>query len=395
MSDNRTALDILREADEEGETASPYDEFDDTDTAGPDDEDDDTAALELEAEEEDTGDIRALKKRGRKHVTLEELRQIQKRSRARGKRVGVKKTQKTQTQRAKTRPKLPPTLVPPKEGARQLFNKWASRGKQFVMRQDGHLYSSAEIRCKALGNEKIAWLVIPKGEYEMFKVAVGEAFTLLGNNATASTNWTNLQRPTKTTYSGTDFLIQSITMQEAGLRVRYDGADIDKIGGLGEAKSVLTGQGWLWDDAGVFLPKEIFHDVTGENLLYRALRRSAVVYFHWDKSATGGSELSRKLLIDHLRNVPDTKVKTLSRTSGGAQVLSVPDGYIFTDNPEHSEYGVFNAVIHVPEEITFPIKPVDLGGAMPLRPIEVGLYVQLSLNGIAFKHQGSEPGTHT
>jgi len=216
-------------------------------------------------------------------------------------------------------------------------------------------------------------------------VAVGESMTFLGNNATATTNWTNLQRPSKNTYSDQEFLIQSITMQEAGLRVRYDAVDIEKLA-LGEAKSVLTGQAWLWDDAGTFLPKEIFHDFSGENLLYRTVRRSAVIYFHWDKARTGGNATSSKVLIDHLRNVPDTKVRTLSRTSGGAAVLPVPDGYVFTDNPERSEHGAFSAIIHIPEDIVFPIKPIDFGSGTPIRPIEVGLYVQLSLNGVAFEH---------
>ncbi|MDI1451869.1 hypothetical protein [Polyangium sp. 6x1] len=393
MNDTRTASDILREADEQGETASPFDEFDERDTAGPDDEDDDTAAVELEAEEEDTGDIRALRKQGKKQVSLEELRQIQRRSRARGQRIGLKKAQKVQPPKPKPRPKLPPNYVPPNDGARLLFNKWTARDAKFVMRQDGHYYSVVEIPCKCHGTEKLAWLHIGKGEYTLFNVAVGESMTFLGNNATVTTNWTNLQRPSKNTYSDQEFLIQSITMQEAGLRVRYDAAEIDKIGGLGEAKSVLTGQAWLWDDAGAFLPKEIFHDYSGENLLYRTLRRSAVVYFNWDKARTGGNATSRKVLIDHLRNVPDTKVRTLSRTSGGAAVLPVPDGYIFTDNPERSEHGAFSAIIHIPDDIVFPIKPIDLGSGTPIRPIEVGLYVQLSLNGIAFEHQKSSSVT--
>ncbi|MDI1484732.1 hypothetical protein [Polyangium sp. y55x31] len=390
MNENRTAHDILRESDEEGETASPFEEHDEPDTAGPDDEDDDTAALELEAEEEDTGDIRALRKQGKKQVSLEELRQIQRRSRARGQRVGIKKAQKAQPQKAKPRPKLPPNYVSPNEGARQLFAQWTARGGKFQMRQDGHYYSVAEIPCKCQGTEKLAWLHIAKGEYPLFNVGVGDSMTILGNNTTVTTNWTNLQRPSKNTYNDQEFLIQSITMQEAGLRVRYDSAAIDKIGGLGEAKSVLTGQAWLWDDAGAFLPKEIFHDFSGENLLYRAVRRSAVVYFHWDKSRTGGSAKSNRVLVDHLRNVPDTKVKTLSRTSGGGAVLTVPDGYVFSENPERSEYGAFTAIISIPEDIVFPVKPIDLGSGTPIKPIEVGLYVQLSLNGIAFKpHEGS------
>ncbi|MDI1484366.1 hypothetical protein [Polyangium sp. y55x31] len=388
-----SVLDILRQSDEEGETASPFEEIDESDTAGPDDEDDDTAAIELEAEEEDTGDIRALRKRGKKHVPLEELPTLLRRSRARGQRAGVKKAQKAQPQKVKPRPRLPPNYIPPNTGARELFNKWTARDAKFVMRQDGHYYSVVEIPCKCQGTEKIAWLHIAKGEYTLFNVAVGESMTFLGNNATVTTNWTNLQRPSKNTYSDQEFLIQSITMQEAGLRVRYDGAEIDKIGGLGEAKGVLTGQAWLWDDAGTFLPKEIFHDFSGENLLYRTVRRSAVVYFNWDKARTGGNATSRKVLIDHLRNVPDTKVRTLSRTSGGAAVLPVPDGYVFTDNPERSEHGAFSALIHIPEDIAFPIRPIDLGSGAPIRPIEVGLYVQLSLNGIAFEHQKSSSVT--
>jgi hypothetical protein len=102
----------------------------------------------------------------------------------------------------------------------------------------------------------------------------------------------------------------------------------------------------------LFLPGEIFHDFTGENLLYRALRRSGVLFFNWDKRRVGGNGTVRQVLIDHLRNVPDTKVKSLARTSGGAPVLPMPDGYIFTDNPERSDEGAFSAMIQLYEDIS-------------------------------------------
>ncbi|HMY21464.1 MAG TPA: hypothetical protein PKA58_34310 [Polyangium sp.] len=375
--------DILAESDAEGETAAPDDDQIDLDTSGPDHDDDDTAAAELEAEEGDTGDIRALKKRGRNSVSLDEARQLQVRARARGKLVGLKKAKKM---RPPQRPAAPKNLVRPNEGVRKLIDKWSTNGNPFVIRQDGHYYSLVEIPCKCEGTATRAWLHIPAGEYKLFDRAVSDDMTLLGNPSKVTTNWTNLQRPSKNTYSEQEFLIQSITMQEGGLRIRYDAQEIEKVQGLSEARATLTGQTWLWDDAGTFLPKEIFHDYSGENLLYRALRRSAVVFFHWDKARTGGNATSRKVLIDHLRNVPDTKVKSLSRTSGGSAVLSVPDGYVFTDNPERSEHGAFTALIHVPEPIVYPVKPIDLGGGSPMKPIEVGLYVQLSLNGIAFEH---------
>jgi hypothetical protein len=127
-------------------------------------------------------------------------------------------------------------------------------------------------------------------------------------------------------------------------------------------------------------------DHSGENLLSRALRRSGVLFFKWDKRRNGGNGTTRQVLIDHLCNVPDTKVKTLQRTSGGAPVLPVPDGYIFTDNPERSEEGAFSASLSVSEDIAFPVRPIDLGGAAPVKPVEIGLYVQLSLNGVSFEH---------
>lgn len=378
MPSNERLDDILDDA------AGPDEEILD-ETSGPEDEED-TAAAELEAEEGDTGDITALRKRGRSSVSLEELRKLMARSRQRGTRVGAAKAQK-----AKPRPKMPANLVLPNHTIRQALGRFAKKPHQpFGIRQDGHYYSTTEIPCRCEGSNERAWLRIPSGEYKFFHLAVGEQMTFLGNPATVTTNWTNLKHPSKDSYTDQEFLIQSITMQEAGLRVRYDAAELEKIQGIAEAKNTLVGKGWLWDDAGTFLPKEIFHDFSGENLLYRTVRRSAVMYFNWDRSRNGGNSANNKILIDHLRNVPDTKVKSLSRTSGGAAVLTVPDGYVFTENPERSPWGAFTAILAIPEDILFPIKAVDLGGGTPLKPIEVGLYVQLSLNGIAFEARASD-----
>ncbi|MDI1445942.1 hypothetical protein [Polyangium sp. 6x1] len=378
-------LDILSRTDAEGETAAPIDEPDYDDTAGPDDEDD-VAGVELEAEDGDTGDIRALQRRGRHSITLEEARALQARARVRGQAAGKRRAQ---VKAKKTgRVQFPPNMVRPGKGAKDLVEKWHRKGEPFVVRQDGHFYSVTEIRCVCEGTAKRAWLRIRAGKYLFFERAVGDDMTFLGTvPGRMTTNLTNLQRPSKNTYNEQDFLIRSITMQEAGLRVRYDPAEIKGIPEIGAAEPVLLGNGWLWDDAGAFLPTEIFHDFSGENLLYRALRRSGVLFFAWDKRGVGGSGTARQVLVDHLRNVPDAKVKTLERTSGGAPVLPVPDGYIFTDNPEHSEYGAFTAMIELQDDVVFPIKPIDLGSGSPMKPVEIGLYVQLSLNGVSFQHE--------
>jgi len=379
MSDEtKQVLDILAETDAVGETAAPED---DEDTAGPED-DDEVAGLELEAEEGDTGDIKALRARGKARLSLAEVKALQLRARKRGKVVGAKKAQKKQ--QAAPRIQFPPNMVHPNAGTQQLVEKWKKRGDPFVVKQDGHYYAVTEIRCPVEGSGTQAWARIPKGVYKFFELTVGDDTTFLGNPGKVTTNLTNLQRPSKNTYNEQDFLIRSITMQEAGLRVRYE--NIDQIPNIGAAKDVLTGNAWLWDDAKVFLPAEIFHDFTGENLLYRAVRRSGVLLFSWDKRRTGGNGTMRQVLVDHLRNVPDTKVKSLARTSGGAAVLSVPDGYIFTDNPERSEEGAFSASIQLHEDVVFPVKPIDLGEGKPAKPVELGLYVQLSLNGVSFEH---------
>jgi hypothetical protein len=371
--------DILNQTDAEGETASP-DDFDD-DTAGPDADDEDVAGAELDAEEGDTGDIKALQRRGKTKLTLQEARTLQSRARKRGQVVGQKKAA---AKKPATALHFPKNMVAPNSGVKQLVDKWSRKNEPFIMRQDGHFYSVAEVRCIVEGTPERTWVRIPAGMYKFFELAVGDDITLLGNSTKVSTNLTNLQRPSKNTYNEQDFLIRSITMQEAGLRVRYDQAVVDKIGGA--SAQVLAGRTWLWDDSRLFLPGEIFHDFTGENLLYRALRRSGVLFFNWDKRRVGGNGTVRQVLIDHLRNVPDAKLKSLSRTSGGAPVLPMPDGYIFTDNPERSDEGAFSAMIHLHEDIAFPVKSIDLGDGMPTKPIEIGLYVQLSLNGVSFEN---------
>jgi hypothetical protein len=285
------------------------------------------------------------------------------------------------------KPKLPPHMVPPDDGMRKLVEKWSRKGQPYGVRQEGHYYSTCEIVCNVVGSVKGQCCVhIPKGEYRFFDRSVGDDMNFMGvNPGKVTTNWTNLQRPSKNTYIEQDFLIRSITMQEAGLRVRYEWSEINQIAGIDAYGDVLMGKTWLWDDMGAFLPTQIFHDFSNENLLYRALRRSGVLYFNWDKRRTGGNATTRMILIDHLRNVPDAKVKSLARTSGGAAVLPVPDGYVFNDNPEKSDDGAFTAVIVVEEDVAFPIKPIDLGLGTPSKPAQIGLYLQLSLNGVSFE----------
>lgn len=375
---------LLAELDARGETALPVDEFEE-ETSGPEDEDEqETAAAELEAEEGDTGDLQALANRGKRTLTLQEVKALQARARARGKKIG-KVTTKQQMKKAPPRMQLPKNMVLPGEGMRTLVRRWDQRGEPFIVNQAGNYYYATEIRCKCEGDENRAWLRIAKGEYSFFDKAIDDETQYLGNNGKITTDITNFQRPSKNSYLGQEFLIQSISMSEANLRVRYEESAFAGIPGLGGASNLLAGNGWIWDDGGLFLPKEIFHDFSGENLLYRALRRAGVLHFRWEKKAVGGNGTRRDVLVDHLRNIPDVRVRSLARTSGGAPVLPVPDGYIFADDPERSEDGAFTAGLILHSDVVFPIKPIDLGAGKPVKPVEVGLYVQLNLNGIGFQ----------
>lgn len=384
----------LRQLDASGETSSPHD-LEPEEAAGLAELGEEVAGPAAEAEREDVGDLEALGNIGKRSLSLAEILPLLQRSRQRGLNAAAKtialappKRLAPPAQLAPPKPTAlkPPNLIDPSAGTKALLEKWVKRNEPFTIRQNGHYYFVAEVRCLCEGDQNTAWLRIPaQTPITFFDKSVGDDTTFLGNADKVNLRMTNYQRPSKNTYNDQDFLIQSITMREAGLRVRYDQAQINAIANLGGAVNTLTGRGWLWDDGGLFLPKEIFNDFSGENLLYRALRGSGVLFFNWEKRRVGGNGTTRQVLIDNVESIPDVREKKLSRTSGGAAVLPVPDGYVFTDNPEMSEEGQFTGVMMLEDEVVFPVKPIQLGG-QAIKPVEVGLYVQLSLNGISFEH---------
>lgn len=369
----------LREMDARGETSGP--EEDEEETAGPEEEEqEEQETAGPDGDEEDTGDINALLRTGKRAFSAEEVRVLQRRARSR--------ERAAQRKRSRIKSPVPPrNLVAQGQGARKLLDKWVAKGEPFTVRQAGHYYYVAEVKYLCEGNNERAWVRVPANtQITFFDQSVGDETTFLGNPTKVNLRMTNYQRPSKNTYNEQDFLIQSVTMREAGLRVRYEESALATLSRLGGSVNTLLGRGWVWDDRGLFLPMEIFNDYSGENMLYRALRGSAVLSFQWEKRKVGGNGTMRSVLIDTVESIPDMREKRLSRTSGGGAVLSVPDGYVFTDNPEKSEEGQFTAVMTLEDEVVFPIKPVNLGGPTPVKPVEMGLYVQLSLNGISFEH---------
>jgi hypothetical protein len=281
---------FLRQLDATGETSSPL-ELEPEEAAGLAEIGDDAAGPVADAEREDVGDLTALANIGqRQAVSMQEALALMRRSRQRGLNAAGKALSSALPKRNPNVLPRPANLVHPSEGTRNLIKKWGSKDHPFTIRQNGHYYAVAEVRCTCEGDNVNAWLRIPAGtQIKFFDLAVGDDTTFLGNSEKVNLRQTNLQRPSKNTYNEQDFLIQSVTMREAGLRVRYDPAALNNIQGLGGAVNTLSGKGWIWDDGGLFLPKEIYNDFSGENLLYRALRGSGVLFFNWEKRRVGGN----------------------------------------------------------------------------------------------------------
>ena len=127
-----------------------------------------------------------------------------------------------------------------------------------------------------------------------------------------------------------------------------------------------------------------FRLFTERNLLYDAFKNAGVLHFQWDRTRVGGNGTKKSVIVDKVASIPDQRETSITRTSGGADVLQVPDGYVITDNPDDSEEGAFSAVIEVADDIVFPFTCVDLGGGSLIKPRQLLMGVQLSLFGTSF-----------
>lgn len=399
-NDDGNAMEMaLLQMDQTRETSGP-DDLDAEEAAGLQDleNDPETAAVSMaadqEAEEENDRDVAAVQRRGIKMLTPAQAKVLQKRATKRGKKAAAKVITVAKSKGITLGPmKRPAGLVDPRGGMKRLVDRWASRGEAWTVNQAGHYYAVAEVKFTVSGNATRAVAFLAKNtKITFFDKAIGDAIEYLGNADVATLKTTNLQRPSKNTYNDQDFYVKSISMRECGFRVKYAAGDISgaSLDGIAPINDMLLGKSWLWDDSGKFIPPDIFHDFTAEDLLYRALRESGVLFFNWAKKRVGGVSKSETIPIDLVSNIPDRHNYNLNRTSGGAAVLQVADGYVITDNPEQTDEGSFTATIETTEDLTFGISPVDLGSGTAVLPTSIGLYLALDLNGVSFERVGRE-----
>lgn len=375
---------LLARMDATSETAAP-DGIDEEDTAGLPDEEE-TAGPEEEALAENTGDVGALRIRGKVSFTPAEVEYMMKRALRRGRRA-ARKAQATKVRREGNTPRivLPPNMVHPSAGHKKLVDKWRAKNVPFAVRK-GHYFFVGEVLFNVAGNPKTkTWAHVKAGtKIDFFHLTVDDDFTLLGKSARVNLAKTNYSRQSKKTYNEQDFLIQTINMREAGFRIAYPDAEVSAVADLAPIKDVLTGGGYLWDDGGALMPKDIFHDFTERNLLYEAFKNAGVLFFQWDRTRVGGNGTKHRIVVDKVASIPDQRETAITRTSGGADVLTVPDGYVITDNPDDSEEGAFSATIEIADDVVFPFTPVDLGAGTPVKPNQLMMAVQLSLFGTSF-----------
>lgn len=380
---------MLAQSDARSDTAAP--DIDGEDAAGLPDEED-AAGPEEEALAENTGDVGALRLRGKHTFTPEEVNFMMQRALRRGKRATVKahankiRRQPAILQAPHPAPiVLPPNMVHPGTGHKKLVDKWTAKKVPFAVRK-GHYYFVSEVIFDVEGNPKTrTWARLRAGTViSFFHLTVDDDFTLFGKPSKVTLAKTNYSRASKKTYNEQDFLVQTINMREAGFRIAYPEPDIANLPDLATIKDVLTGGGWIWDDGGALMPKDIFHDFTERNLLYDAFKNAGVLHFQWDRTRVGGNGTKRSVIVDKVASIPDERETAITRTSGGADVLQVPDGYVITDNPDDSEEGSFSATIEIADDVIFPFTSVDLGSATPIKPRQLCLGVQLSLFGTSF-----------
>jgi len=375
---------MLARMDAANETAAP-DDLDSDDTAGlPDD--DDAAGPEEDADAENAGDVGALKLRGKTSFSPAEVAVLMRRATKRGKRATVKAHAK-KARRAPTAPRLvlPPNMVHPSAGHKKLVDKWRTKNVPFAVRK-GHYFFVGDVVFDVGGNPKTrTWARVKAGtKIDFFHLTVDDDFTMLGKPAKVNLAKTNYSRQSKKTYNEQDFLIQTINLREAGFRIAYPEAELNAAPDVAAIKDILTGGGWIWDDSGALMPKDIYHDFSERNLLYEAFKNSGVLFFQWDRTRVGGNGTKNRVVIDRVSSIPDQRETAITRTSGGADVLQVPDGYIITDNPDESDEGAFTATIELADDVVFPFTAVNLGAPDAIKPSQLLMGVQLSLFGTSF-----------
>ncbi|NUQ11366.1 MAG: hypothetical protein HUU26_03420 [Gemmatimonadaceae bacterium] len=256
----------------------------------------------------------------------------------------------------------------------------------------GYYYGTSEAVFTGVGDGLGAALVLEPGTISFFHEAIEDkVFRLADANGangiahTVNAGETNLQYPGKNLYPREVFIITHLGIEFCGMRVLYNPAELANLQLDSKIKDTLTGNGTLWDDGAVFLPGELLNDFDGRCRLIDAMFPTGVLYFVWDKKQAGGNRDRQELLISPLQKIPVTRM-SLGETSGGVGLAEMSEGYVWSLDQQTSagRAGIFEALIRTHEQVTFPIKPVDIAGSM-LVPKRLSVILRMTVYGDAIR----------
>ncbi|MCC6556022.1 MAG: hypothetical protein IT372_23925 [Polyangiaceae bacterium] len=297
----------------------------------------------------------------------------------------------------------PPAAPPPANPRRPLLpNVYRFKNKLFrqvrkqhggkTVTSKGYYYGTSEAVFTGVGDGQGAALVLEPGVIKFFHEAIDDkVFRLVdatGQNGIAHTvnaGETNLQYPGKNLYPREVFVITHLGIEFCGMRVLYSPADVGNLQLDSKLKETLSGNGTLWDDGTVFLPGELLNDYDGRCRLIDAMFPTGVLYFVWDKRQAGGNRDVQELLISPLQKIPVARMN-LGETSGGVGLAEMSEGYVWSLDQQTSagRAGIFEARIRTHEPVTFPIKPVDIGGNK-LVPKRLSVILRMTVYGDAIR----------
>ena len=278
----------------------------------------------------------------------------------------------------------------------------------------GHYYGTIEVQFQIQGTasdgrspgQAVAAVVVPSQGSPVvdaaFTLGIGDtSMTWFGGPHVLTAADTNLQNPSTNLFADEVFVIEALSARVRGVRVAYHPSDIALMLPYPAGPAVgspvyrtLTGQQLVMDLAGQVLPMEMWNQYSDELRLAKTLAECASLHFTWREPGIGGGGRINDVLIDSFLNIPGSDARSLRRTSGGAQVLDLPSGYIWCldKNWQYDTVsggnGLFDAELHLDEPATFTFVPIRVFGSntvvgtpTTVLPAGLALYWELRLFG--------------
>jgi hypothetical protein len=268
-------------------------------------------------------------------------------------------------------------------------------GNQATIEEPGYYYSTFEVPFNGDGTASMGGLTIASGtEFFCFTEAIGQTTTRLGNAYTVGVVDTDLQNPGTQTYTDQVFVIERVSMRVRGLRPQYRPSDLTGLTLSALQLDALSGKAMVWDDAGIMMPREIFHDEDAACLLAKELQAASTLSFQWNDSGIGGASMARNIPIGTYQEIPEFGSRNVDLTSGGAgsSVLDLPRGYIWTLNQafqastDSGGNGIFRGRLKTDSTIYYPINPIVVSDSgVALVPLAIGVYIELRLFGTSIR----------